>query len=99
MEFSRAGQFHRCFACVGKKFNARGGPIGARIIASGSWGDYGVVEYRAYSVDHDGHFVGFEAMICTDDAEAIEKAKRLVHGFAVEVWSGERFVTRLEATK
>jgi hypothetical protein len=59
-----------------EKFNARGGPIGARIIASGSWGDYGVVEYRAYSVDHDGHFVGFEALICTDDAEAIEKAKR-----------------------
>jgi hypothetical protein len=36
--------------------------IGARIIASGS-GDYGVVEYRAYSVDHDGHFVGFEPLV------------------------------------
>jgi hypothetical protein len=60
-------------------------------------GDYGVVEYRAYSVDHDGHFVGFEALICTDDAEAIEKAKRLVHGYAIELWSGDRLVTRLEA--
>ena len=60
-------------------------------------GDYGVVEYRAYSVDHDGHFVGFEALICTDDAEAIEKAKRLVHWYAIELWSGDRLVTRLEA--
>jgi hypothetical protein len=67
-----------------EKFIARGGSIGARIIASGS-GDYGVVEYRTYSVDRDGHFVGFEALICTDDAEAIEKAKRLVHGYAIEL--------------
>jgi hypothetical protein len=56
-----------------------------------------VVEYRAYSVDHDGQFVGFEALICTDDAEAIEKAKRLVYGYAIELWSGDRLVTRLEA--
>jgi hypothetical protein len=36
-------------------------------------------------------------MVCTDDAEAIEKAQRLVDRFAVELWSGERFVIRLEA--
>ena len=60
-------------------------------------GTTGMVEYRAYSVDHDGHFVGFEALICTDDAEAIEKAKRLVDGHDIELWSGDRFVTRLEA--
>ena len=56
-----------------------------------------MVEYRAYSVDRDGHFVGFEALICNDDAEAIEKAKRLVHGYAIELWSGDRLVMRLEA--
>jgi hypothetical protein len=36
-------------------------------------------------------------MVCADDAEAIEKVQRLVDRFAVELWSGERFVIRLEA--
>ena len=31
-----------------------------------------VAEYRAYVVGHDGHFTGFEQLICADDAEAIE---------------------------
>ena len=56
-----------------------------------------MVEYRAYVIDQDGHFVSFEPMVCTDDAEAIEKAKRLVLGYAIELWSGDRLVTRLEA--
>ena len=62
-------------------------------------GDPGVAEYRAYVVGHDGHFLRFEALICADDAEAIAKAKRLVDDHDVELWSGERFVTRLEATR
>jgi len=40
----------------------------------------GMAEYRAYSVGIDGHFVGFEALVCADDVEAIGKAKRLVDG-------------------
>jgi hypothetical protein len=39
-----------------------------------------MAEYRAYTVGVDGHFVGFEPLTCADDAEAIEKAKRLVDG-------------------
>jgi hypothetical protein len=31
------------------------------------------------------------------DAEAIEKAKRFVNGRDVELWSGPRFVIKLEA--
>jgi hypothetical protein len=54
---------------------------------------WAMVEYRAYRVDVDGHFVGFEPLICADDAEAIEIAKRLVNGHDVELWSGERLVT------
>jgi hypothetical protein len=53
-------------------------------------------EYRAYLVGPDGHFVGFEPLVCASDSEAIEKAKRLVDGHDVELWSGPRFVTRLE---
>ena len=80
----------------GEQFNARGVPIGRQNYCTGS-GDYRVVEYRAYSVDHDRHFVGFEALVCAEDAEAIEKASRLADRHAIELWSSERFVTRLEA--
>ncbi|MDB5576107.1 MAG: hypothetical protein JWR80_1283 [Bradyrhizobium sp.] len=56
-----------------------------------------MAEYRAYVVGDDEHFVGFEPMICLDDAEAIAKAQRLVDGHDVELWSGDRFVVRLDA--
>ena len=55
-----------------------------------------MAEYRAYAIGQDGHFIGFVALICADDAEAIEQAKRLVVGRAIELWSGDRFVTRLD---
>jgi hypothetical protein len=55
-----------------------------------------MVEYRVYTVGLDGHFTGCEPLICSDDAEAVTKAKRMVDGHAIEVWSGERFVARLE---
>jgi hypothetical protein len=55
-----------------------------------------VAEYRVYTVGSDGHFVGFEPLICADDAEAIEKAKRLIVGHDIELWSGTRLVVRLE---
>jgi len=54
-----------------------------------------MAEYRAYIVGDDGHFMGFEGLVCSDDAQAIENAKCLVDGHDVELWSGERFVTRL----
>lgn len=55
-------------------------------------------EYRAYieGSDGDGHFFYFHPLICADDTEATEKAKQLVVGQAVELWCGERLVTRLE---
>jgi hypothetical protein len=43
----------------------------------------------------DGHFIRFEPLVCRDDAEAIEKAKRMVDGHDIEVWSGERPVIRI----
>jgi hypothetical protein len=54
-----------------------------------------VAEYRAYAVGSDGHFIEFVALVCVDDAEAIEKAKRLADDHDVELWSGERFVIRV----
>jgi len=56
-----------------------------------------MAEYRAYAVGRDGHFIGFEAFVCADDSEAIEKAKRFLNGSDVELWNGPRFVIKLEA--
>jgi len=54
-----------------------------------------VIEYRAYIVGHDGHLNGFEPLVCVDDSEAIDRAKRLVDGHDVELWSGARLVVVL----
>jgi hypothetical protein len=54
-----------------------------------------LTEYRAYTVGLDGRFIGFKALVCADDAEATAQARRLVDGHDVELWSGDRFVTRL----
>jgi hypothetical protein len=55
-----------------------------------------VIEYRAYFVGNDGHFVSFEGLSCADDAEAIAQAQRLVGNQDIELWSGERFIIRLQ---
>jgi len=54
-----------------------------------------MAEYPAYAVGDDGRFISFEALVGADDADAIEKAKRLFDGHAIELWSGDRFVVRL----
>jgi hypothetical protein len=54
-----------------------------------------VIDYRAYFVGSDGHFVRFEGLSCSDDAEAIEQARRLIKSEEIELWSGDRFVIRL----
>jgi hypothetical protein len=58
-----------------------------------------MADYRAYIVGDDGHIIGFEPLVCADDGEAIEKAKRLVDRYPIEVWNGERLVKRLNTTK
>jgi hypothetical protein len=55
-----------------------------------------VEEYRAYFVGRDGHFNGYEPLVCANDAIAIEKAKRLLDGHDIELWSGTRLVAKLD---
>jgi hypothetical protein len=55
-----------------------------------------MLQYRAYIVGHDGHFIGYEPFVCPDDTDAIERAKRLVDDHDVELWSGARLIIRLE---
>ena len=57
-----------------------------------------MAEYRAYFVGRDGHFVDCEQLVCADDVEAIEKAKRLVDANDIELWCGERLIIRLSST-
>jgi hypothetical protein len=55
-----------------------------------------MAEYRAFTVGVDGHFVGFEPIVCNDDAAAIERARRLLKGHDIEIWSGGRLIARLK---
>lgn len=55
-----------------------------------------MARYRAYAVQFDGNFDGYESLSCDDDAEAIGEAQRLANNSAIELWSGERFVARME---
>lgn len=52
--------------------------------------------YRAYAVRPNGNFDGYEVLFCADDVEAIDRARRLSDNSATELWSGERFITRVE---
>jgi hypothetical protein len=64
------------------------------IYALGS-GELGMAQYRIYTVGSDGHFVGFEPLVCSDDTRRSRRRKRLVSIHDIEVWSGLRFVIRL----
>lgn len=55
-----------------------------------------MAEYRAYAVGEDGHIVSSRPFVGASDELAITWAKRLVDGHGIELWSGERFVARLE---
>jgi hypothetical protein len=49
-----------------------------------------LAEYRAYLIGDDGHFYDAVPLICADDAEAIEMAKKLVIDRDVELWQLDR---------
>jgi hypothetical protein len=55
-----------------------------------------VSEYRAYIIGEDGHFIDAAPLICEDDDAALKQAEQLVNGRPIELWSGERFVAKLE---
>jgi hypothetical protein len=49
-----------------------------------------MADYRAYIVDHDGHFLTYAALECLDDEDAKQQAKQLVDGHDVELWQRDR---------
>ena len=44
------------------------------------------MDFRAFIIGEDGHVKGRVDLLCKDEAEAVEKAKRLVDGSDVELW-------------
>jgi hypothetical protein len=53
-------------------------------------------EYRVYAVGDDGHIFDSAEVICENDQEAIARAKAALDNCTIEVWSGARFVVRLQ---
>jgi hypothetical protein len=53
-------------------------------------------DYRAFIVGHDGRFQQAIEMVCSDDAEAIERAEQYVDGHDVELWQLDRQVIQLK---
>ena len=56
-----------------------------------------MTEYIACLMGDDDNVVSFWTFICDTDASATVLAKQRVNGHDVKLWSGERFVTRIEA--
>jgi len=55
----------------------------------------GMAEYRAFKVGKDGYFTEAVPMTCSNDAEAIENATRLLDDNDVDLWLASRMVTKL----
>ena len=56
-----------------------------------------MAEYRIYTEGSDGHFVDVQPLICGDDEEAVEKAKQILDGHDLQIWSGARYVRKLHS--
>ena len=53
-----------------------------------------MAEYRAYAI---GHIFKSAPLVCDDDEEAFTRARLEFENCTIEVWSGARFVVRLDA--
>ena len=58
-----------------------------------------MLDYRAYFVGREKHFIGYRSFVCQNDGEAIEAAKELFEGPTMELWCGARLVTRIIGQK
>lgn len=58
-----------------------------------------MAEYRAYVIGSDGHIVGATGLVCEDDEEAMAEVRTFLLDRTIEIWSGDRFVIRLDPEK
>ena len=54
------------------------------------------VEYRAFAIGTDGHYIRPYPFVAKDDDAAIKYARQVADKHELEIWSGERFVWRLQ---
>ena len=54
-----------------------------------------LAQYRVHLLDQDGHFINGVVLDCSDDAAAIEAAKKYAGGYDIEVWDLKRKVATL----
>ncbi len=52
--------------------------------------------YRLSVIDGAGHVVDVYEPECVSDEEAFHKADELVHGHAIDIWQGERWIALLD---
>jgi hypothetical protein len=55
-----------------------------------------VAEYRIEVVGVLGNFIRSIRIDCTDDNAAIEAAKQFIDGHDIELWQGDRRITRFD---
>ncbi len=55
-------------------------------------------EYQAFVLAFEGNVIERRTIVCADEAEAVEQAKRLIGTRPVELWEGARRVARFKAT-
>jgi hypothetical protein len=55
-----------------------------------------VPDYRVYTLGEDGHIKGRTEIRCPDDEAALEHAKQLADGHAVELWEGDRRIALVD---
>ena len=53
-----------------------------------------MTEYRLYTVESDGHFIGSRTFTADSDDDTVVSAK--IEDHSVELWSGPRLVRRLD---
>lgn len=56
------------------------------------------MDYRAYFVGPDGHFINRKDIDAASDEAAVAAVQKLAKGQAIEVWRGERLVTKIDAS-
>jgi hypothetical protein len=73
--------------------------MGVAPLPSGTSDTTRMLDYRAYFVGREKHFIGYRGFVCQDDGEAIEKAKELFEGPTIELWCGARLLIRIIGQK
>jgi hypothetical protein len=53
--------------------------------------------YRLYRFDASGHIIGFKELDCSDDGQAIERARKLANSQPQELWSREKLLAVIQS--